>query len=80
MEASIVDLRYKMNEVLRALDRNEKITVLYRGKVKGFILPAKSKVQKKIKNHPFFGMSKFESKKTVLKELDELRKVRYNAI
>ena len=26
MKASVVDLRYKMNDILKALDRNEKIT------------------------------------------------------
>lgn len=39
MKATVVDLRYKMNDVLKALDRNEKVTVLYRGKVKGFLIP-----------------------------------------
>ena len=29
MKASVVDLRYKMNDILKALDRNEKITILY---------------------------------------------------
>ena len=28
MKATVVDLRYKMNDVLKALDRNEKVTVL----------------------------------------------------
>ncbi len=41
MEASIVDLRYKMNDVLKALERNEKVTILYRGKPKGLIIPFK---------------------------------------
>ena len=35
MKATVVDLRYKMNDVLKVLDRNEKVTILYRGKVKG---------------------------------------------
>jgi hypothetical protein len=39
MKATVVDLRYKMNDVLKALDRNEKVTVLYRGKVKGVLIP-----------------------------------------
>ena len=32
MEASFVDLRNKSAEVIRALSRNERVTVLYRGK------------------------------------------------
>ncbi len=27
MKATVVDLRYKMNDILKALDRNEKVTV-----------------------------------------------------
>ena len=34
MKASIVDLRYKMNTILKALDRNEAVTILYHGKEK----------------------------------------------
>lgn len=79
MEASIVDLRYKMNDVLKALDRNEKISILYHGKVKGIIMPVTNKECKKVKDHPFFGMSK-NNKKSVLDELKELRGGRYNDI
>ena len=32
MDASIVHLRYRMKDVLRAIDRGETVTVLYRGK------------------------------------------------
>ncbi len=39
MKASVDDLRYKMNEVLKALDRREKVTLIYHGKVKGTIVP-----------------------------------------
>jgi hypothetical protein len=35
MKATVVDLRYKMNEILKALDRREKVTLLYHGKIKG---------------------------------------------
>jgi hypothetical protein len=28
MKASAIDLRYKMNEVLKALDRREKVTLI----------------------------------------------------
>ena len=58
MKASVVDLRYKMKDVLRALDRNEKVTILYHGKAKGIITPANNEKYKKVKDHPFFGMSK----------------------
>ena len=80
MKATVVDLRYKMNNILKALDRNETVTILYHGKVKGIIVPAKAKEFKKIKDHPFFGMSATESQKSVLDELNDLRKARYNDI
>lgn len=76
MEASVVDLRYKMNDVLKALDRNERVKILYHGKVKGIIMPVSEKKKSKVKNHPFFGMSK-NDKKSVTKVLQELRGPRY---
>lgn len=78
MEASVVDLRYKMNDVLKALDRKEKVTIRYHGKIKGIIIPAgdEKKSVRKVKDHPFYGMNK-EIKKDVLKELDDLRGLRY---
>ena len=79
MKATIVDLRYKMNDVLRALDRNEKVTVLYRGKVKGVLVPAGEKTAMRIKDHPLFGISR-EDQKAVSDELNDLRKGRYDDI
>ncbi len=77
MKASIVDLRYKTNDILKALDRNESVTVLYHGKIKGVIKPAREKTTSKIKDHPFFGMTD-DSKETVLEELANLRKPRHD--
>jgi hypothetical protein len=37
----VVDLRYKMNGILKTLDRNEEVTVLYHGKGKGIIIQVK---------------------------------------
>ena len=79
MEASVVDLRYKMNDVLKALDRKEEVTILYRGKVKGKISPAEKKSKRNIQTHPFFGMAK-KTTKTVLEEVDELRRGRIRAL
>lgn len=80
MKASVVDLRYKMKDVLKALDRNEIVTVLYHGKVKGTLLPAKNENFKRIKDHPFFGMTAKTAKRSVPDELNDLRKPRYNDI
>lgn len=35
MQASILDLRYRMKEILQALERNETVEILYHGKRKG---------------------------------------------
>lgn len=80
MKATVVDLRYKMNDVLKALDRNEKVTVFYRGKIKGILIPSGKRTQMKITDHPFFGMSSQTSKKSVLDKIDDLRGGRYNDI
>jgi antitoxin (DNA-binding transcriptional repressor) of toxin-antitoxin stability system len=58
MKASIVDLRYRMKDVLRAIDRGETVTVLYRGKEKAQLVPigSKKKPKMKVRNHPAFGM------------------------
>lgn len=80
MKATVVDLRYKMNDVLKALDRNEKVTVLYRGKVKGVLVPVSKRKDMRMTDHPFFGMSSQDSGNTVLEKLDELRKARYDDI
>jgi hypothetical protein len=55
MEATVVDLRYRMNDVLKALERNESVSVLYRGKVKGVIRPAVRASEPRLRDHAFFG-------------------------
>ena len=79
LKATIVDLRYKMNDVLKALDRKEEVTILYRGKIKGRLLPASEKSHGKVEEHPFFGMNK-QDKKSVLEELADLRESRTDAV
>ena len=56
MEASILDLRYRMKDVLSSLDRNEQVKIFYQGKLKGTIHPWREKSKKKVKDDPFFGM------------------------
>jgi len=79
MKATVVDLRYKMNEVLKALDRREKITLLYHGKIKGTIIPAGNKTASLVKDHPFFNMTQKETK-SVARQMDDLRGSRFNDI
>ena len=77
MKASIVDLRYKTADILKALDRNESVTVLYHGKVKGVIKPATETAAPKVKDHPFFGMLR-ESEESVPDAMENLRKPRHD--
>jgi hypothetical protein len=79
VKTSIVQLRYKMKEVLKALDLRENVGILYHGKLKGTIIPTHKKSDKSLKDHPFFGMSR-GSKKSVEEEMEELRKSRHNDI
>lgn len=79
MKASIVDLRYKMSEVLSALDRRERVNILYHGKVKGIIVPVEGKPKMKASEHSFFSMTSGE-KKTVEEVMEKLREGRYRDI
>jgi antitoxin (DNA-binding transcriptional repressor) of toxin-antitoxin stability system len=78
MKASVVDLRYRMNEILKAIDRNEEVTILYHGKVKGVIKPKISGGRRRISDHPFFNM--YPSKKAAHEVMADLRGDRYRAI
>lgn len=79
METSIVDLRYKTKDALKALENREKITILYHGKANGVILPIQETKKGSIKKHPFFGMFK-DIEKSVENQMQKLRNGRYNAI
>ena len=71
MKATVVDLRYRMKDVLKALERNENVSILYHGKVKGVITASRDPGCVDVTKHPFFNMS---SKKTsVEKQMDTLR-------
>jgi len=77
MEATIVQLRYKMKDVLKALDRNESVQVLHRGELKGTIEPVKRKKKYISKDHPLFGIDA-DDKRSVEEVMEELRKPRYS--
>jgi len=76
MKASIVDLRYHSKEVLQALDRNEEVTILYRGKEKGTIVPKRSQsTPGSVMKHPFFGSLKVDDEVNAV--IDKVRSMRY---
>lgn len=79
MEASIVDLRYKMKDVLKALSRFERVKILYHGKVHGTIIPASAPSAKKVSEHVFFGMAG-KGQASVQVEMSALRGGRYSAL
>ena len=82
MKASILDLRRRMAEVLRALDRNEPVKILYRGRERAILLPARNDRRRTItvKEHPAFGMWKdHEELKDVAAHVRQLRRARFHA-
>ena len=79
MEASIVDLRYRMKDVLQALERKEEVTVLHRGKIKGTIVPTTNRKFKDARKHPLFN-SDVKSASSIEEEMDKLRGDRFRAL
>jgi hypothetical protein len=83
MRASILDLRRRMREVLQALDRNETVTILYRGRKKGVLRPATAPEGRcvAVTTHPAFGMWKDrEDLRDVEQVVRDLRKGRAGAL
>ncbi len=58
MKATALDLRRRTKEIIDALDRGESVTITYRGKEKGTIVPARKKKRRSIAESPMFGMWK----------------------
>lgn len=76
MKASVLDLRYRMSEVLKALDRRERVSLLYHGKIKGAIVPVAERQVVRTMDHPFFGMAS-KASESVGVVMDRLRGGRY---
>jgi hypothetical protein len=74
MNATILDLRYKMKKILGALEHRERVQVLYHGKVKGVITPIGG-VPTRTSEHDFFGSQK--SGERVFISMTRLRGGRY---
>jgi hypothetical protein len=72
-----------MSDILRALERNEPVTILYRGRKKGVIYPAGDAHGKvgRVSEHPAFGMWKDrKDMEDVGDVVRSLRKVRSHAL
>ena len=83
MRASILDFRKRMKEILRALDQNEPVTILYRGKPKGVIYPFRVREDTcpTAKEHPAFGIwNDRDDLDDVSGFVDRVRKGRFGAV
>jgi antitoxin (DNA-binding transcriptional repressor) of toxin-antitoxin stability system len=77
MKASVMDLRYRTKEVLRALEANEEVVLTHRGNKKGKIVPiaAESSARMKVAAHEAIGMWADEVE-TVAEMMTRIRKPR----
>jgi antitoxin (DNA-binding transcriptional repressor) of toxin-antitoxin stability system len=76
-----VDLRYRMKDVLKAIDRGETVTVLYRGKEKARLTPIAEEKKGSLVSHPAFGMWKRRADlKDVTAYVRQLRRGRFDAL
>ncbi len=60
MKVNIDDLRYKMNSILKALDRDEVVKIFYRGKERASLVPSSLYRNQEVdlRKLPAFGMWK----------------------
>ena len=79
MQTTVVNLRYRMKDILNALSRRERVQILYHGHIKGEIVPTGEHAIGPVKEHPFFGMY-CNNSRSVEDTMKDLRKGRYSAI
>lgn len=79
MEASILDLRRRMADIMKALDRNESVKISYRGRQRAILVPTGpmgTTKKQPLRDHPAFGMWKDHEE---LKDVtDHVRRLRQN--
>ncbi len=84
MKASFIDLRKKSGEVIQALHRNERVTVLYRGKPAAVMHPIGEgavEQDKSAKDHPAFGLwADREDMQDPSAHVRDLRQGRFHAL
>lgn len=84
MKASFVDLRKKSNQILRAINRNEPVTILYRGRAKAVMQPVARTGQHgaiKAADHAAFGLwARRADLKDVAAHVRRLRMGRQHAV
>lgn len=77
MKASVMDLRYRTKEILRALDAKEEITLTHRGTERGRIIPIgqTNDDPQSFGSHPAVGMWA-DSSESVPDLIERIRKPR----
>jgi hypothetical protein len=75
MKATIVDLRYRMSDVLKALQRSEDVNIFYHGRLKGILTTKRPRLTRNVAEHPFFNMR--GRKGSVEADMEALRGGRY---
>jgi len=84
MKASFVDLRNRSKEIIQALRRNERVTVLYRGKPAAIMQPvrgARTSEPVKASDHAAFGLwAKRRDLKDPAAYVRTLREGRFGAV
>jgi len=78
MKATVVDLRYRMRDVLKALDRNEDVIILCHGKARGVIVAERPRNATRVAAHPFFNMR--PDGESVVDLMEQLRGGRVGAL
>jgi hypothetical protein len=79
MKATVIDLRYRMKDVLTALRRHEKVKALYRGTLRATIVPPGRSTRATIKDHPLFGVHA-HVRTSVSDVMKQIRRSRYGAV
>jgi antitoxin (DNA-binding transcriptional repressor) of toxin-antitoxin stability system len=82
MKASFVDLRTKSSEILQALNRNEPVTIQYRGRTKAIMQPVneQSAPPCKARQHAAFGLWQGRAEaEDVAEMMRTLRRGRFDA-
>lgn len=82
MKASFVDLRKKSSEIIQALKRHERVTLLYRGKPAAIMQPVHGEggdATGSARDHAAFGLwSDRQDMEHVAKHVRDLRKGRFS--
>ena len=81
MEASVLDLRKRMREVMMAIDRHETVTLTHRGKRRAVIVPWSKTKRTKVKTADLAAFGMWGDRPEMddpAAYVDDIRKPRFN--